>query len=299
VLTGGSDITSYDVSIWDNVNRLWVDEANVAAVDGKTEDYTYVDRGLARGTTYYYRVRARNIEGAGPYTAYKADLVPVAVPDAPELTVTPIGTGSIRLTWNVPADNGTPIEGYVLQRWVPGVGDNAGDWVVQLADTASVASTTLYVDIGNDANNNGVIDDDETGLAPGTTFYYRIRTEPESEYSAIKSAATFAAVPDAPVVMTPADADITHNSITIKWTAPDANGSAIVRYELQRWSTDTRQWVNVSNGIPATRTSYTHSNLTPETRYAYRLRAVNRASSNSGFGAWSTIFFVTTDEAPE
>ena len=118
-LTGGSDITSYDVSIWDNANRRWVDEANVAAVDGKTTDYTYVDRGLARGTTYYYRVRARNSQGAGPYTAYKPGPVPVAVPDAPELTVTPIGTGSIRLTWNVPADNGTPILGYVLERWVP------------------------------------------------------------------------------------------------------------------------------------------------------------------------------------
>ena len=88
-------------------------------------------------------------------------------------------------------------------------------------------------------------------------------------------------------------------AIDLSWEFDDttpANGSAIFRFELQMWDKDARMWVNVHNALPSTRTSYRHSSLTADTRYVYRIRAVNRAADNGGLGHWSTIEFVSTAE---
>ena len=59
--TGGSAVTGYDIQIWDAASSQWVDEASLGDV------LTYSDTGLDKGT-YYYRVRARSSEGAGPWS---------------------------------------------------------------------------------------------------------------------------------------------------------------------------------------------------------------------------------------
>ena len=64
------------------------------------------------------------------------------------------------------------------------------------------------------------------------------------------------------------------------------------------WNTTTHSWGRL-DVISATHTTYTHRNLTPETRYVYRVRAQNRAPADSGFGSWSTIIAATTIEEPE
>ena len=86
------------------------------------------------------------------------------------------------------------------------------------------------------------------------------------------------------------------NAINLSWTAAAANGSAVYRYELQRWDKDARMWINVRNNLPSTRTTYRHEGLTADTPYVYRIRAVNRAAHNGGLGNWSTILFATTDK---
>ena len=46
-------------------------------------------------------------------------------PDAPTLTATAVSASEILLEWNVPADNGTPILGFVIQQWDPTVNTDA------------------------------------------------------------------------------------------------------------------------------------------------------------------------------
>jgi titin len=279
--TGGSAITGYDVSIWDSGSQQWNDdEASLGDV------INYIDTGLVGGTKHYYRVRARNSEGPGPWSGYENAVATAGPPDAPELTATAIDTKSIRLTWTVPSANGTPgFDGYVLQKWDGSDWEMNGDLLDGAGDTSS---TTLYID-GTDA----------APLMPGTTYYYRIRTEtsPPGVTSELASATTVAGAPDAPVLTRPvADADITSTSVTLRWTAPTSNGgNAIIRYEVERWDTASKQWVSANNAIPNTSTSATISSLQSETRYAFRLRAVNRAPTNNGLGTWSTMIFVTTD----
>ena len=67
---GGSDITGYKVQRWNSDTSDW-DVIGTPTAVRIPEEYgprPYVDRGLTRGKTYYYRVAAVNDEGTGPYT---------------------------------------------------------------------------------------------------------------------------------------------------------------------------------------------------------------------------------------
>ena len=55
-------------------------------------------------------------------------------------------------------------------------------------------------------------------------------------------------------------------------------------------------WVTIRNDLPSTRTSYNDTNLMAGTRYAYRLRAINRSADNNGVGRWSTFTSAITAE---
>ncbi|MCY3904511.1 MAG: fibronectin type III domain-containing protein [Caldilineaceae bacterium] len=268
--TGGSDITGFEVQI--RSGGRWVDEATPTTA-------TYTDTGLAVGTKYYYRVRAVNSQGGGLWSAYASGTTTAANPDAPVLMAAAASMTTIRLTWTVPNDNGVTggITGYELQRF----GASGWDSTNLLGtDAAATIGLTLFVD---------------SGLDPGKTYHYRIRATPQTGdndgWSASDSATTVAGAPDRPTMVT-ATAD-GQNAVDLTWQAPANNGSAIVRYVLERYTTETR-WVVVRHDLPSTRTSYKDTNLDADTRYVYRIRAVNRAEHNNGMGKYSTIVFVTT-----
>ena len=185
----------------------------------------------------------------------------------------------------MPAANGDTIVGYVLEKW------DGTDWETNgnLLGTTGQPDTnrTIFVD---------------SGLEPGTEYWYRIRTdatEADSANSVGKSARTFSGAPDRPVLTATADG---HDAIKLSWTVPETNGSDIIRYDIDVWDADTKTWGAVpgfAGGVTATVTSVRQGGLTAETRYIYRVRAVNRASMNSGLGSWSTLAHATTGETPE
>jgi titin len=276
--SGGSDITGYELRIWDSATSQWVAEATPAAADT-----SYPDEGLANGTTYYYILRAMNDDGPGPWTTYTSAPTGNATADAPELTATPASTTSIRLTWPVPNNNGADVTGYMLQRWEPDAngGANWGDAV-----TITGADQTLFLD---------------TNLMPGTTYYYRMLTDAtateDSGYSTVVNAKTVEAAPGRPQSVT-ATAD-GENAIDISWAAPMSNGgNAIVHYRIEMWNSSSKSWTHVTT-LAAAHTSYKHRGRTADTRYVYRVRAENRAPTNNGLGPWSTITSATTDPADE
>lgn len=114
---------------------------------------SYASQGLAANTTYYYRVRAYNGAGDSSYSN-EADATTLAVGTAPAapstLTAQAASTSQINLVWQ---DNAGNEEGFKIERKT-GVG---GTW--SQIDTVG-ANTTSY---------------QSTGLAAGTTYYYRVR----------------------------------------------------------------------------------------------------------------------------
>ena len=277
--TGGSAISGYNVYKWDGSS--WVLKTSLGVV------LTYTETGLAAGTKHYYIVRAVNDQGIGQWSNYVSDTTDPATPDAPAMTATARDTTSIQLTWTVPNLNGTASHtGYILQRW-----NGTVFATIQVDDQDLVLddTTTLHVD---------------TGLESGTQYWYQILTDAanNSVPSAVVNATTVAAPPERVVLTRPIpDADITHNTIKLTWTAPDHNGSAIIHYEVEVWDTSgsTSKWTRLAL-IAAQHTTYTHRNLSAETRYVYRVRAQNRAPGTAGgFGSYSTVLAATTDAAPE
>ena len=274
--TGGSAITGYELWTW-NGSR-WVSRATVGAV------LTYTDMNLEAGTTYYYIVRAVNSQGAGTWSAYNQGTTTAGTPDAPVLTATATGMTTVRLTWTVPDDNGITggITGYELQRWETHNAEGAA------LDPPVWGSANL---LGTDTDRTLFVD---TGRDAGTTYYYRIRATAGTAgaWSVIKSATTVAGAPDRPTDVTATPDG--QNAIDLSWTAGMANGSAIVRYELQRWDPSDSMWKTIRNDLPSTRTSYKDTMLMADTRYVYRVRGVNRAADNNGMGKWSTIVSAST-----
>ena len=91
-------------------------------------------------------------------------------------------------------------------------------------------------------------------------------------------------------------------AITLTWDEPAANGSDVIHYHIEMWSTVSRQWeVATPNGqsLSATHKTFKDEGLTADTNYAYRVRAQNRAPGDNGLGPWSTITFGRTEAAEE
>ena len=76
---------------------------------------TYTDTGLMPGVKYYYGLRATNSHGTGGWSDVVNAIATAGNPEAPVLAADVNDETSIRLTWNVPANNGTTIMGYELQ----------------------------------------------------------------------------------------------------------------------------------------------------------------------------------------
>src|SRR4029079_2173210 len=94
------------------------DETLVATLGTGT---TYADTGLTNGSTYYYKVTARNSRGESSLST-ELSATPTAAataPAAPALASAVAGDGIVGLSWSAPADGGSPLTGYTLYRSPP------------------------------------------------------------------------------------------------------------------------------------------------------------------------------------
>jgi hypothetical protein len=102
---GGSPITGYDVQVFQGTAVVPLRTVAVAA--GAT---SVTVTGLTNGLSYGFRVRARNVVGAGPVSARSVDVVPSTIPSAPGIGVATSGApgGAVNATvrWTAPASNG-------------------------------------------------------------------------------------------------------------------------------------------------------------------------------------------------
>eukprot|EP00198_Chlamydomonas_reinhardtii_P010739 XP_001700076.1 predicted protein [Chlamydomonas reinhardtii] len=234
---------------------------------------------LQPGVRYTSRVQAINPLGEGPFSLCSAYTTQATVPAAPEPPVVQTASSStITLAWAPPADNGSPITAYCLERDDGGV----GDFTLEYAGP----NTSCTV----------------KGLKPGQAYRFRLRAdndEGKSMWSSTASLSTGAAPPDSPVALQVVTAGRT--SATMAWRTPDDDGgSKVVAFgvELQAKSKAATacmgsDWLKIFEGEAH---ACTINSLRPGCAYRVRVRARNVV----GWGQWALpVDLTTASDAPE
>jgi hypothetical protein len=214
---------------------------------------SYADRSVSGGTTAYYRVLAFN----GPTRSSPSNTATATtVPAAPaNVTAQTLSETSVTVSWgDVTGENG-----FVVERSP----DGSTGWT-QVGTTSA--------DVTNFVN---------TGLNPGTTYWYRIRAVDASGSSTPSTATSVTTTAD--VVATPTgltgSANGTTNQVTLTWTdnAANATGTRVMR------SVDGSTWFQLAtlsvSGTGAR--TYVDSTASPGTTYYYAVQDFDTFTSSS------------------
>ena len=230
--------------------------------------------GLVNGTAYEVQVRARNANGAGPWSTAGKE-TPVSVPARPSTPTVEAGNEQLVVTWTAPADNGLPITGYDVDYCTGTCASNSIDW--------------------EDASHSGIVTRHEiVNLDDGTAYKVRVRAVNDlggegkglGPWSSVRSG-TPKALPDAP---SPPSLTAGDRQIVASWGPPTSNGTTINGYSVQyractatpkdctsspRWGGwQTRTHTDLDN------LEMTITGLTNATKHEVRVRA--RTSTGTG-----------------
>ena len=254
---------------------------DVLVADTGTAALTYTDDTVAASLTYTYRIKAINEHGVSERSRWSHIDTPEApVPDQPTGLSAAATHGSVTLTWDDPGDDS--ITGYVVLRRVR-VNDTGGDFDVLVADTGTAALTYT----------------DDT-VAASLTYTYRIKAINEHGVSE-RSRWSHIDTPEAPVPDQPTglSAAATHDSGTLTWDDP--NDDSITGYVILRRipGVDPEgQFSELVSNTGTDATTYTDDTVSAETRYTYRIKAINEHGVSER-SRWSHINVPAAPEAAE
>ncbi|QJR15102.1 fibronectin type III domain-containing protein [Usitatibacter palustris] len=226
---GGSPITGYTV--------VSNPAGGVDSNAGSTST-THVVTGLTYGTSYTFTVVATNAQGSGGASLPSNSVTAMAVPNAPAIGAATPGNGQVSVAFTAPAANGSAILDYTANCGGT-TATGAGSPIV----VASLANGTPYTCTASARN--------AVGNGPA---------------SAASASVTPFTIPGAPAIPTVTRGN---GQLTVAFTAPASNGSAITGYT-----------VNCGGTIATGTTSpITVSGLTNSTSYTCTVFATNGAGN--------------------
>ena len=216
------------------------------------------------GKTYYYKVRALNVDGAaGAYSSTVSGAAKAVAPAAPTVTMTYSDSGKPKLTWSA-------VSGAASYRVFRS--ESRGTGYSLLGTTTS----TSYVN---------------TGAAVGKTYYYRVKavnSAGTSAYSNIVSGTARTPAPAAPVLKGGTSSASGKPQLT--WAA--VNGAA--KYDVYRSNSADGTFSKVGS---TDKTTYVNTGAVKGVTYFYKIRAVG-ASGASGFSNTVAIHVAGVVKAP-
>ena len=199
-------------------------------------------------------------------------------PDKPTGLYATATHDQVILTWDDPGDDS--ITGYVILRRVR-VNNTGGEFSELVADTGTAATT--YTD---------------STVAASTTYTYRIKAI--NEHGVSERSRWFhidiPAAPERPDKPTGLFATATHDSVMLTWNDPQDD--SITGYVILRRNRDTDAKGHFDELVAdtgKTATTYTDGSVAAETRYTYRIKAINQYSASER----SRWYHIDTSAAPE
>ena len=180
---------------------------------------------------------------------------------APTNLTAEIVDGGVTLSWDAPAEDTGSITGYEVLRRRPRQGENT--LLVYVADTRS--TSTSYTDAA--ANE------------PGELYVYGVKALRGGEKSGRSNDVNVdipEPTPPVPAKPTGLNGTATHDSVALSWDDPQdesITGYRILRREPAEHAPG--QFFTIEEDTGSNATSYTDSTVEPETKYVYRVKAVN------------------------
>jgi WD40 repeat protein len=232
---------------------------------------SYTTQILSYGTTYYWRVRARNLYGTSKYsTPWSFTTIPLPL-TAPSLVS--------------PANNSINVPTPTTLQWNPVSG--AKDYVYQISEDYTFSTIKSAFSTG------GAVSVVEYGLENNKTYYWRVRAEDATYQSVWSEVWNFKIVPQAPAVpvlisppnMAILKIDYTNPLVTFTWN-PANNATA---YNVQvSTNANFTPLVAEFTDYPGTSCKYSVSD---GRLYFWRVRGYNQATP----GNWSEIWMFNSN----
>ena len=242
---------------------------------------SFVHGGLSSSETYTYRVYAINAQGTSSVSSTASEkpedsLAPAA------LTATAISDSKIKLNWFPPTSTfGQNISGYTIERVITtgvydpidDVGGQTTSFTVSNLQTDKTYSYVVKAEFGQ-------------GGSPRSNVASATPTEDsvEPDSSSISPAS-------APRLSTNV---VSENQVNLSWTKPSDGGSQITGYKIEV-KENSGQFTILEDNTRDESTSYSHNNLTPNTKYTYKVYAINAL----GAGASSNESSATPSDIPD
>ena len=240
-------------------------------LDGAVIENEFVD--AAPTGRRAYRVRAVNAAGvAGPWSRSSVQAA-LGSPGPPQnVSARADGNNAIDVSWASPEDaGGSPVTGYRVE-WTA---DPEGRW-------GSGANTTELTY-------------KHRNLQTASTWHYRVAARNRGGLGLWSDPVMGTTAPNAPDA--PGNFRATTLSdyeIELTWNEPKDNGEPITGYQLERSRDGSADSWSQRATPGADATAHTDSSLDANTRYYYRVRAVNSV----GAGAWSRSISAMTQLTP-
>ena len=198
------------------------------------------------------------LSGCNNSTTPPPDTTPPSAPAG--LTTTVISDTQINLSWTASTDN-VGVTGYKVERCL-------GASCSNFTQIATPTATTF----------------NDTGLAPSTSYSYRVRaTDAAGNLSSYSATSTATSSPDTTPPTAPASLTATAASstqINLSWTA-STDDVGVTGYKVERCSL--AGCSNFAQIATPTATSYNNTGLTASTSYSYRVRATDAAGNLSSY----------------
>ena len=276
---GGSEITSYELQIYNKTSSSW------EALTGEAEDPSLTNsfilsEGVTIGETYEFRYRAHNINGAGGFSniGYLVAAEAPSQPDAPKYVSS--DDVSVSLSFNPPSsDGGSIITSYTLEY----SGFATLNWNPVTTYTDNSMSHTVTVA-------SGLVNAHEK---------YRFRIYCNNDFGPSDPSGeivlSIASLPSKPDPVTKDQSESSENSIKVVWTELTDVEEETGYYIYMADISDNGEYELVYDGSAnPIRLTYTALLLTPGKSYGFKVQAINF----NGIGELSDEAIFVSCEAP-
>ncbi|MGY5146668.1 MAG: fibronectin type III domain-containing protein [Candidatus Nitrosopumilus sp. bin_7KS] len=265
------DITGYKIEY-----KIGSEDYITAVENSGSTSTSFIHKGLDSSDTYYYRVYSINSAGTSDSTS-SVSAKPQHTTTPTALTASAISPSQIKLSWLPPSETfGQSISGYEIKREIiPGVYDPIGN---TNAGTTSFIVSNLATDKEYTFAVSANIGFGQTGESPTASATPRDDST-DTTKEPITSTAVDVSIPSPPIKLTATI--VSSSQINLAWSAPVEDGnSPIIGYKIEV-KKDGGSYTTLVADTESTTKTYSHKNLSINSKYTYRVSAINDAGTSS------------------